>query len=210
MEQKQAVLQTVKRHYSLDVDHCTHRISSSSTRYSETVLSCFSEIGMNVKSEIKAHFFDHSDPVFFMVFHETFGLACSTNRIHEGETMWVLLLFVMNSLAITLNSRMSGATPFALVVTSVDTVDLTTQMKIHCFYLEIATYLLKNFVSNQAISTTDDAILGCTEPANITLMQYAYSLYAKSSKGAGISGEATLNDIFIEGSNSSISDSLRK
>lgn len=58
----------------------------------------------------------------------------------------------------------------------------------------------------------DSEILLYTKPANMTSMQYADDLYVKSYKVANIYGNATINNIFIDGDDSSIchSYSLRK
>lgn len=40
-----------------------------------------------VKSQIKAYFFFHSNPITIISFLPCFKLACDTNHIHEGAAM---------------------------------------------------------------------------------------------------------------------------
>lgn len=101
-----------------------------------------------VKSQVKAHFFNPTDPISIIAFPFTLKLACDTNRIHEVAAMWVLSLSVKNALATTLNSRMSAVTHIAFVVALVTPVKLTTQKKHLCSYPEVANYLHKKFANN--------------------------------------------------------------
>lgn len=72
------------------------------------------------------HFFDASDSISIIGILAIFILVCNINHAHKGVAMWVLSLFVTNSHAETLNSRMSAATHKAALVASVNTVEPTT------------------------------------------------------------------------------------
>lgn len=48
-------------------------------------------------SQIKARFFDSSDPIAIIRFIATFQLASKINNNHEGASMWNLPFFVQNT-----------------------------------------------------------------------------------------------------------------
>lgn len=54
----------------------------------------------------------------------------------------------------------------------------------------------------------ETAILCYTEPVNMNLMQYTDDFYDKSCRVADVYDEPILNDIFMEGVDSSIYDSM--
>lgn len=70
--------------------------------------------------------------------------------------------------------------------------------------------ILKKFANDQATAEMDFEILRYTQPASMTLMQNTDDLFAKSCKVVDISIESILNNISIEGVNSSICRSLRE
>lgn len=74
----------------------------------------------------------------------------------------------------------------------------------------VANNLFKEMTNDQAFAKMDFAILRCTQLASMTLMQYADDLYDKSCKVPEVYDEMALNNIFIEGADSSLSHSLRK
>lgn len=73
--------------------------------------------------------------------------------------MCVLLFFVKNALASSLNSRMSAATSITPAVVSADSSETLRQKKLFRFYPEVVNYLLKKCDSYKAIDEMDSAIL---------------------------------------------------
>lgn len=67
---------------------------------------------------MQAHFFVLSYHISIIGFLAAFKIACSTNRLDEGVAMWVLLFFVKNALALSLNNRVFAATNLAQAVAS--------------------------------------------------------------------------------------------
>lgn len=76
------VIQTVEQH------HCKARqfnVSSIhlSARCEDTMLSSISNLVVEVKTQMKAHFFDYRNRIFIKNFHAVFTLQCKANCIHE-------------------------------------------------------------------------------------------------------------------------------
>lgn len=89
--------QTVKRHCVHAIDFQTYRPDNHSTHNYSTVSHFRTKILKKIESKVKAHFFDPSNPISIIGFVATLKLVCDTNRIHEGATMLILLLFVKKS-----------------------------------------------------------------------------------------------------------------
>lgn len=87
------VLQTVERRYSRADNYRIFRLASRSPRYDETKSSYIFEEVTEIKLQLKADFFDPSNPVSFFGFLATFTLACNTNRSLERAPMCVLPFF---------------------------------------------------------------------------------------------------------------------
>lgn len=96
------------------------------------------------------------------------------------------------------------------VVASVNTVEPTIQKKLIHSYPEVLNYLLKKLANDLAIAEKDSAILRYIQLANMTPMQCAEDLYAKTFKVAEINCESMLNNVFIEEVDSSICHGLRE
>lgn len=126
-----------------------------------------------VKLQIKALFFNPSNPISITGFLDTVKLACDTNCIHEQEEMEVLSFRFKIALLTTLNSFMSGGTHNAPVVASVNTVEPTTEKKLLCSYQDIVNYLLTKFANDQAIAKIDFEMMRYTQPASMTHTQFA-------------------------------------
>lgn len=69
-------------------------------------------------------------------------------------------------------------------------------------------YLFKKFASDKEISKMNAAVLRYIQLDSLPPMQYADDLDAKSCKIADAYNDSTLNDIFIEGVDFSICNSL--
>lgn len=123
--------------------------------------------------------------------------------------MCVLTIFGWNFLTTTLNSRLFAATNIEPVVTLVDIVEPTTQQNLSCSYPKVVSYLLKKFSNDQKITKINSATLRCTQPADMTPIQYANDLYAKLCKVSDVYDKTILNDIFIDEVDSSICHCIR-
>lgn len=71
-------------------------------------------------------------------------------------------------------------------------------------YPEAVKFLLKKYVTDQAIVEYDAAILRYMQSSNVTRQQYPNDLIAKSCEVADVYDEATLKDVFIEGVDASV------
>lgn len=71
--------------------------------------SYFTEMVEKVESPMKTHFFDPSGFFSIIGFLETFNLALYTNRLQEGDAMWVIPFFNKQVLASILKSRVFTA-----------------------------------------------------------------------------------------------------
>lgn len=87
---------------------------------------------------------------------------------------------------------MSAATHNAARVASINIFELTTQGKLFRSYPEGANYLLMKFANDQAVAKMDSTILCYPQPPNMTYIQYADDLYAKSCKVVEAYEEAKL------------------
>lgn len=109
-----------------------------------------------------------------------------------------------------LNSRMYASAHITPVVISVSTTETPIQNKLLQSYSEVLNYLLYQFANDQASCEMNSRILRHTQRANMTPMQFASDLHAKSCKVADIYAESSLKDIFIEGVDPSICHSTWK
>lgn len=82
-----------------------------------------------VISQIEAFFFNHIKTIFILYFHATSRTVCKTNRIHASAAMIVLLFYIKNALAATLDSQMFTEQDMTRIVPSFKIVEPTMQRK---------------------------------------------------------------------------------
>lgn len=113
------ILQTVKEKYAQAIDYRTYRITNKSPKYDDTVFRYIAKWVKKFKSQMRTHYFDPGEPILIINSIATFKLAYDTNRIREGATIWVLLLYVYETLANALNNRKSAKDKIASIIISV-------------------------------------------------------------------------------------------
>lgn len=96
------------------------------------------------------------------------------------------------------------------VVSTVNTVETTTQKGLYYPNLASFNYLVKNFTKDQAMVETDSVIIWNTHPAGIKVIQWFDELYVKPCKVADVYGESMFNEIVIIDVDFSIYHSLQK
>lgn len=152
----------------------------------------------NVRLQRQAYFLNRSDPITIMGFLAIIKLAEDNKNNHGVAAMCVLPFFGNNVLVRTLNSRLSTAPYFTLVLDAANTTEPLIQKKLLRSYTEAANYLLKKFETEIAIAKINSKILPYIQLAHMTPVQYANNYSAKSCKVADIYDESTLNNIFIQ------------
>lgn len=147
------VVKTVEKFYALAADYRTYRLANRSPRYGDTISNYFASFVKKIKSQVKAHFFDHKDPISIMRFLATFKLPCVTNKIHEDVTIWGLPHFVKESIANASNSRMCAedrTAPFSATVRH-DEIRLRKLLR---SYSKMVKYLVKKTQPTQQLRNT--------------------------------------------------------
>lgn len=164
-------------------------------------------LAKKAKFYIKVHFFRPSSPILIFRFLAIFKLACVSTHSQKWETVWILLHFVDETVASALHSRMYAKKRFAPFASSVCNPKQSPQTLLQ-LYLALGDYLLKTIFAHQAVADYDTSILRYMHPSIITPTQCAYNVIARACKVAIIYGNNTLNDVFIEGVDSSIRRSI--
>lgn len=152
-----------------------------------------------VKSQRIAHLRGPSDLILIIGFLAAFKFACETNRIHDGATIWVPLLFVKSAPTLSLKIRISAVTNIAPVVVSSQSAESLRQKTLLWSYSEFFSYSPEKFADDQVIDKMDSAISSYTPTTSIYPMHYIETLHAKSCKGADVNEKSTLKDISFEG-----------
>lgn len=80
-----------------------------------------------VRSRMKAHFFDMSDPISITALFATLKLTSSTNNVGEASAIWLPPIVVNKALATTLDSSMSAPGHIPSVFASVNKSELLIQ-----------------------------------------------------------------------------------
>lgn len=91
----------VKHRFKRAVDCCTYCFADTSTKYDWSVSRYFAKMARWMTAQMKPHIFD---PISIVVFLKTFKLACHTNIVREGATMWLFYFFI-NKTAFAVPSR---------------------------------------------------------------------------------------------------------
>lgn len=120
-----------------------------------------------MKSQIKAHFFDHRDPISITELLKTLKPVCDTNNIHEEAVIWVLSHFVWEILARALKRHMYAEDCLSLLVASMRNKEQRSRETLQP-YLETEKFLLKKHATDQANAEIDDAILCYVQSPTIT------------------------------------------
>lgn len=123
--------------------------------------------------------------------------------------MWAMPSFVADHVAASLNSRMVRSDDTSIAVATVHATAASQAPRLTS-YPEVVNHLLKRYANDQGIAETDAAISRYSQPAIMTPLQYREDLFAKAIRVGDVYGDAVLNDIFIEGIDASIRQSLRK
>lgn len=172
------------------------------------MLSYIYKIVKKIKLQMKAPFFNPSNPIFIICFHVPFKPAYNTIRTHGEAAMWILPFYINNALTMALNSLMSAATHIASGVALVITVEQATQKKYLRFYPGVVNYLFEKFANDEAIAKMDIAMY--KKPTNMTAIKCVGDLYTNWCKVANVYDEAKLYIIFIERVDSSVCHSVRE
>lgn len=120
----------------------------------------------------------------------------------------VLPLFVHETLADVLNSRMYAEHSFAAFAASVQNQEQRSR-KLLVSYRRVVSYLLKTFATDQAVAEFDSLILRYMRPSSIAPRRYADRIMAKMCKAAEVYDKSTLSAIYVDGVDSSIRRSVR-
>lgn len=98
-----------------------------------------------------AHLFDPKDSIYIIGFLATFKLACHIDRIHEGETVWLVFHYVNETHANALNSRTCADGKSSTIAALVRNGDNRSR-KLLRSYQELENHLLKMFDRDQTIA----------------------------------------------------------
>lgn len=112
--------------------------------------------------------------------------------------MRVFHLYNKETLSNAGNSRMcpeNHLSPYALPMR----IEYKRSCMQFCFIWERVSYLLKKYVTDQALSKNVAAILRYVQPSNMARQRYTDDLIAKYCRDADLHDESTLADVFVEG-----------
>lgn len=104
------------------VDWHTYRSLNRFLNYENTVSSYTAKSLMKVGSQIKAHSFNATDPLYIIGLLATAEPASELNKTHEGAPLWPLAYCVKNSLASVHNSRVWAENQLVLLGASVQII----------------------------------------------------------------------------------------
>lgn len=100
---------------------------------------------------MKAHFLNVIDQIFIIKFLATFEITGDTNHIHDDAAMWLLPHFIHGTHANTLNSRTYAKNSLPPFNASVRDRKPQSQKFLQT-YLEVVSYLLKNYATDHAVA----------------------------------------------------------
>lgn len=119
---------------------------------------------------MKISFIDRSDLISIISFLSSFKLACSKNRIHGGEAMWIFYFFLEKEAAAALRWKITFKSKSSHKPQKEET--LTANWRIW-------NYLLKTFFIDEWVAKADAEIMKFNQPLNKTPIEYANLLWAK-------------------------------
>lgn len=96
-----------------------YRLSDSSLRYVDTMLSYIAKSVKNIKSRRSLHIFEPKHLQIFIAILTTFTLPCNSNKIHKEAATCNLPHFVKKPVANALNDDMSVESWLSLLTVSV-------------------------------------------------------------------------------------------
>lgn len=90
------------------VDCRTARLADILTKYYCLVSKNIAKIEKQTTAQIKPHTFNSFDPMSIIGFLKNFKLACDTDGVHEGASMWLLHFVVNKTASAVVNTRLSA------------------------------------------------------------------------------------------------------
>lgn len=155
--------------------------------------------------QMKPHTLNPFDPISINGFLKNDMLACDTNGVHEGATMW-LFHFCMNKTALTVrNPRLRDDNKNTKYCQSANCKRryLTTSPRVFNF-------LLKKYATDEVVAETESEILLFARPTNIMPFYHAEELVTKTLCCGVVKEDTALKKILIEGLGASTRHSMRK
>lgn len=148
----------MKSRNALAVEYRTYHLANRTSQYDGAVSSCVAKLVKIGKLQMKVHLFEPKNPIPIIGFLATIKIACDTNRIYVGAALWVLSLFIKETIVNALISRMC-AEERAAALTATARYNEVRPQKLLPSYPEVVSYLQKKYETDAAIAKYDATVL---------------------------------------------------
>lgn len=98
------VIESVNTYFWKALDYHIYRLFVRSQYYND-LAGRIVRMVRRLEVQLNSHVFSSSDPISILSLLPAFQMACNTNRIHDGDLMWLFRLFMKKPVGASLNSH---------------------------------------------------------------------------------------------------------